>query len=46
MITQATYSPEDNKIRLYADARLDDSARPAEALWRGHGDLYYAAWAA
>jgi len=46
MITQATYSPEDNKIRLYADARLDDETyariKAAGFKWAPRQELFVA----
>ena len=46
MIIQATYSPEDNKIRLYADARLDDETyariKAAGFKWAPRQELFVA----
>ena len=47
-IADATYSPEDNKIRLYCEYRLDDDeyqkVKKAGFRWAPKQDLFVAHW--
>ena len=48
MTFTATYSPDDNKLRLYAGSRLDPElyqrVKSAGFQWAPKQDLFYAAW--
>ena len=48
MIFTATYSPDDNKLRLYASGRLDPElyqrVKSAGFQWAPKQDLFYATW--
>ncbi len=48
MIFTATYSPDDNKLRLYAGSRLDSElyqrVKSAGFQWAPKQDLFYATW--